>query len=507
MRRRGERLNLAAQLALVAAILVALNVLAARHFARIDLTADREYTLAPATREMLAGLDDIVSIEAHFSRNLPPYLSTIRTRVEDLLDEYRAYGGRSIQVRIESPGDDPATEQRMRLLGIPRVQLNVLERDQFQVTQVYMGMAIVYGQRKASIPIVEDLETLEYQISSAILKLTRKEALTVALAAGGDPLAALSGSGDGLGMIRRELERQYAVVDHHFGTGAPIPGKASVLMLLSPRSLSADDTAEIARFMAAGGKLLLLVDTFDLEPDGLGAVPLEHGLDALLDSWGVEIPRKAVADAGLNAPVSFSSGLMRFRLPYPYWPAVPREGFKAGHPVAEGLESLVLPWASPVLTRAGKPPGLTHTILATTSEKGHLASEPFDFSPAREIHESAVGQAGRQPLALLVEGTFPGGSARGAALIAGTSRFVRDENLEQFPANALLPLNAVDWMSQGGALIGIRTRGSSDRPLPELSERARTSIRFLNIFAAAGLLALIGMARLSLRRRRRVSLD
>ncbi len=507
MGRRGERLNLTAQLVLVGAILVAINVLAARHFTRVDLTADREYTLAPATREMLAGLDDIVTIEALFSRNLPPYLSTVRNRIEDLLDEYRAYGGRSVQVRFESPGDDPATEQRMRLLGIPRVQLNVLERDQFQVIQVYMGVAVIYGRRKESIPIVEDLETLEYQISSAILKLTRKEPLTVALAASVDPMAALTGRGDGLQSIRRELERQYTVVDHRFGAGEPIPPKTSVLMVVSPRSLATADADDIARFMASGGKLILLVDTFDLEEGALGAVPVEHGLGALLASWGVEIPRKAVADAGSNAPVSFSSGFMRFRLPYPFWPAVLPERFDAGNPVTERLESLVLPWTSPVLTSAGKPAGLTHTVLATTSDKGHLAAEPFDFSPTREIHDLAVGQAARQPLALLVEGTFPAGTARGTALIVGTSRFLRDEHLEQFPANALVPLNAVDWMAQGSPLIGIRTRGSSDRPLPELTERARALIRFLNIFAAAGLLSLIGMVRLSLRRRRRVSVD
>ena len=47
-------------------------------------------------------------------------------------------------------------EQRLRFLGIPQVRLNVIERDQAQFTNVYLGMAVLYGDNKEVIPAITD---------------------------------------------------------------------------------------------------------------------------------------------------------------------------------------------------------------------------------------------------------------------------------------------------------------------------------------------------------------
>ena len=99
---------------LLLAVLVVLNYLSARHVSRrLDLTHNREFTVAPATRKLLAALDDVVTVKVYFSKDLPEQVASIPTRIRDLLAEFEAYGrGR---LKIESV--DPAVEPGNRAEG------------------------------------------------------------------------------------------------------------------------------------------------------------------------------------------------------------------------------------------------------------------------------------------------------------------------------------------------------------------------------------------------------
>ena len=171
-KRHLMRLNRIAQTAIIAGMLIAANVVAQRWFSRWDLTEKGEYSLSPATKKLLGGLEDRVVINVHFTRRLPPYLANLRRQVRDVLEEYRAFSRGRLEIEFADPGDDPATEQRLRALGIPKVQLEVLERDQFQLTSVYLGLALLHGGRQEVIPVIQDAANLEYELTAALLRLT-----------------------------------------------------------------------------------------------------------------------------------------------------------------------------------------------------------------------------------------------------------------------------------------------------------------------------------------------
>ena len=175
MNRRGLRSGSLALILIVTGILIAVNVIAQRFFFRLDLTEDRRYSIAPATRAVLEGMDDVVNIDTYFSRNLPPYLINLRRQVEDTLDEYRAYSGGMLHVEFKEPGGDPFTLEKLRTLGIPQVQLEILEKDQFRMTNVYLGIALLYGGRKEVIPVVQDTSRLEYELTGALVRLMSPE--------------------------------------------------------------------------------------------------------------------------------------------------------------------------------------------------------------------------------------------------------------------------------------------------------------------------------------------
>ena len=64
-------------------------------------------------------------------------------------------------------------------------------------------------------------------------------------------------------------------------------------------------------------------------------------------------------------------------------------------------------------------------------------------------------------------------------------------------------MNAVDWMTFGSELIGIRSRTSGVRTLPDLPARAKTALKVGNVILFPAVIALFGFLTLFFRRRRR----
>lgn len=526
MRRRLLRLNRMAQTALLAGVLVAASVVAHRWFARWDLTERREYTLAPATKRLLAGLDDQVVVNAYFSRQLPPYLVHLRRQVQDVLEEYRAYARGHLDLEFVDPGDDPAAEQRLRALGIPKLQLEVLERDQFQLSNVYLGLVLLHAGRQEVIPVIQDTGNLEYELTAALLRLTSPQRKGVGWV--GAPAA--DPRGRTADPLRRELGRLYDLRELPAEGLAAVPEEVATLVVAGPRELPEQARYAVDQFVMRGGRAVFLVDHFEMPAGSLDALPVESGVHDLLERYGVKVARDVVGEPRLNAPAAFSSGFMQFRIAYPWWVRVPGAALDREHPVTARLEDLVLPWASSLEPVAPAPPGVTATVLARSSAEAFAASGSYDFSPQPQGREAA-GQrapAGDRPLAVLLTGKFPsfwrdraapapaagaaattaappprGESVETSVLVVGSSRLAEPEFLRQFPENGAFLLNAVDWMTFGPDLIGIRSRVADERVLAPVPERVKAAIKLLNVVGVPLLVALLGIVRLNARRRRR----
>jgi gliding-associated putative ABC transporter substrate-binding component GldG len=507
---------------IVLGILTVLNFFFIRHFTRIDLTQDKRYTLTSSTKEMLGNLDDIVNIKLYLSKKLPPYLVNLKREVTDILDEYKAYSGGNLPIKLIDPTENPKLQQELRFMGIPQVQLNIIEKDQAQLTNVYFGMAIFYADKKEVIPFINETRTLEYDLTSAIIKVTSSETKTIGIFTGKDH--ALS---EDYQETKQILEKQYKVEEVELKEGEESLGKSDTLIISGSRELKDTQKYEIDQFLMQGGKIVFLIDTVEIK-EGLQASSVKPGIDDLLEHHGVKVEENLVLDRS-NAPAAFRSGFMTFQLPYPFWVKVMSKGFSPDNPAVSNLESLVLPWTSTVKVLEGKVAGITITELAKSTPFSWTRKGFYMLNPQQKFYSPEI-KTESHLLALAASGKFKSfyidkpiptaeeskdkkeaeakretikESPETQIIVIGNSRFINNEFLSRFRDNRVFFLNIIDWLTLGEQLIGIRSRGATDRPLKETTEYMKTLIKSFNMFGVPILLILFGLLRFYLRRRKK----
>jgi gliding-associated putative ABC transporter substrate-binding component GldG len=505
------------QVAIVLVILVAVNLLAQRFFLRVDLTENREYTLNAATKRVLSRLDDVINVTVYFSKELPSYFATLDRQVKDLLDEYAAHSGDRLQVQFVDPGDDPALEQSLRMMGIPKLQLSTYQGERAEVMNAYLGVAVQYGGKNEAIPVVQNVARLEYDITSAILKVSG-ERRTVGLALGAGPSLP-----EEWAPVREALSEQYAVREVDLEAG-DVPLEVTTLVTVDREDLSESALYRIDQFVMRGGRLFVMTGGVDVTLGMLQARDREVTMGPLLRAYGVEVQNALVADA--QAPlVGFDIGFfLPLSIVYPWFPQMTEKGLSRTNPVTSEMQSLVLPFVSPLVpvpvdSSAGA--SIAVEVLARSSERSFARTAPYDLNPQNRVTPPA-GSLAPQDLVLALSGRFPSAwagrpapadtlglapppaavSSETQIVVAGSQHFLTAQFLRQYPANAVFLANAVDWMTMGTDLIAIRSRTGAARPLKEVPDERRGLYKTLAMLPVPVLVVVFGFLRAHFRRAR-----
>lgn len=185
---RGKLLtSLVVTLVLIALNLVVFNVLLANWPSlRVDLTEDRAYSISPATRRILSGLDEDVLISGYFSNRTHPKLSPLVAPIKDLLDEYQAMSGGRVRVEIIDPGEDQEAEQEANdRFGVQSTPFRLASKYETGIVNAYFALVIRFGDqyvRYGFDDLIEveatpdgdvdvKLRNLEYDLTRAIKKV------------------------------------------------------------------------------------------------------------------------------------------------------------------------------------------------------------------------------------------------------------------------------------------------------------------------------------------------
>ena len=160
-------------------VVVLLNVAGITLYFRMDLTANKVYSLSDASRDVVATLSEPLTVKVFFNSNLPAPYNNIERYLHDLLEEYSVAGKRYFNYQFYNvSGEENEETDRNQVLaqnyGIQPVQVQSLEQDEVKFQKAYMGMVMIHGDVIESIPTITSTEGLEYQITSSIQKMNNK---------------------------------------------------------------------------------------------------------------------------------------------------------------------------------------------------------------------------------------------------------------------------------------------------------------------------------------------
>ncbi|MEE9217481.1 MAG: GldG family protein [Acidobacteriota bacterium] len=517
-RLRGSTESIAVVI-LVAVGLVLLNAISARVFTRLDLTEGKIYTLSNSSRTVLSRLDDIIRIEAYFRKKSPPPVERVKQHVEDLLAEYVAYAKGNLRVEWIDPIGNPQQEARARSLGIPEVQIQGIERDEAKIIRGYMGLAILFEDRTEIVPLNLSTATLEYQITSAILKISTRERLKVGILSPSNQEQA-----DSLQLLHQGLRQQYDVVDVTLaGEEDSIPENLDTLIVVGVQELSERGKWEIDQFVMRGKRVFFLADAVEVPTGSMTAYPRSASYAELLQHYGITVNSDLVLDAS-SALARLNTGAFGVYMQYRFWVKVIPDGFNQDNPAVSELTSLVLPWTSSISISAV---AKEQTVeLASSTEQAWVQEGFFNLSPNQRFGQMA-GNFRKVPLAVVLTGKLgsfyrgqapPAGVTPGQGgqpdrldesvtesqlVVVGSSRWATDFFVQQYPTNLAFLLNCVDWLTLGPDLIEVRSRGGVDRPLEPLDEDVRVLLKFFNVVLMPGAVVLFGIVWYLIRRRAR----
>ena len=165
-----------------AVVVVLVNIAGMSLFARFDLTGNKVYSLSKVSKQVVSTLQEPLTVNVFFTKNLPAPYNTVERYLSDLLNEYAIHGGRNFNYRFydvtpeDEGGNEESVENRKMAqdYGLSPVQIQAIEKDEMKFRKAYMGLAIVHGDMMERIPTITDTSGLEYRITTSIMKLNNK---------------------------------------------------------------------------------------------------------------------------------------------------------------------------------------------------------------------------------------------------------------------------------------------------------------------------------------------
>ena len=471
-------------------IFLALNLIARQLYFRLDFTADKRYTLGKPTKEILKNLDDPITVTVYATQGegIPPLFTTLVRDLRDMLVEYQKKGNGLLQYEFINPNEDDAISQEVQQTGIYPFRIQVVENDRSQEMLAFLGAVVKRGNQREVIQAFNPQGSMEYDLSSAIKKLTVDEKPKVGLIQGhGEPGL------QQLIQLQQDLTKTIYEIDTLTLADSSRWTQYRTLMLLAPATpLPQNHLDQLDRFLGSGGRLLVGLNTVDgsLTPQQPQNpyMPQQQpqmwdrvntGVDTWLAGKGITVEPSFLVDARsdmVNVPTgqTFLGMQLMQQVQFPFYPQITE--FE-DHPISTGIEALTFRFASPV--NFGTSDSLvTMQPLAYSSPQSGLQSPPV-FYMAQQRYDFSAG-----PQSVAVAWTRKlAGDNKSQMVVIGDGDLITnpDQQTAVNPNNISFVINALDWLAGDTELNSLRTQVVQQRPIEkQLEEGERTAVKFLN---------------------------
>jgi ABC-type uncharacterized transport system involved in gliding motility auxiliary subunit len=511
-----KKLFSAGGIVLVFIIVVLVNMLVSRTTFRLDATEDNLYSLSEGTRTILSELEQDVVVKVFYSKhvvNTPAHIKTFAQRVIDFLSEYEQYANGRVTMEIYDPKPDSEEEEWAIKYGMKNINLPTGE-------QVFLGLVALAADQEAAIPFIDPAQEmrLEYDLTRTIFRVQTADRMKIAVVSG-LPIFGRAPMNMGMGgsqpgmepwFFIQELGKTYDLIDVPPDADS-IDADANLLILFHPKNLSAKLAFAIDQYVLGGGNVLVYADPLSLMDDPRmgpgGSIP-----ESLFKAWGIRMePGKAVADYTYATRLRNRDSQVETN---PLWLSLQAAAFNADNLITADLESMLLPVAGAIDVLPDTPYRVDP--LVTTSPNNQMVDAFVHNMGVDALRRDFKSSETKRNLAVRITGTFTsafpdgkpaaepqpgeavekieaeemadvltkGESEAVIVVVADTDLMFDGYYLSQqsllgfnisniFNDNLNFMLNTCEMLTGSPALIGIRSRGTFERPFTRVQELER----------------------------------
>ncbi len=489
---------------------------------KIDLTTDKLFTVSENTKSIIKNLSEPISIKLFFSNSLSKELSQIRDyekRVRELLMSYKKISNKNITIEIIDPRPFTDQEDLANVYGIQGLQLNE-EGERFYFGAVFSNSV----DDTAVIPFFElDREQfLEYDLTKTIYNLANTTKPNIGLISG-LPLVGRVNNSQGNAQYERPffiyqtLSEFFNVIDLSLEV-SEIPQNVDQLLIVHPKNLSDVTLYAIDQFVMTGKGVTIFTDPFSEFDNNLSKPESEKdfsnsNLSRLFTSWGFDMkPGMVIGDIVNGRKVSLGPSNDQKIVTYVLWLAIQQNLLSNTDIITSNLDYIFLKSAGSIENLNTNSSLVIEPLISTSKESMLIERYKMQFrADPEQLLKDFQSQDKNYIIGARIKGEFDSAfsmeeikkieldtnkhinNIKDANIILFADTDLLSDNTwiseqDMFGRNSITPIadngrmvvNSIESMSGGRNLIGLRGRGSSNRPflvIEDLQKKAELSFR------------------------------
>jgi len=554
----------------------------------ITSTDGLEYQLTTAIQKLnnkisaLLSLEDKIRIKLFLSSSLEivaPHLglsdiSELPDKLRSTVEKLNEKNYDKLEFQYLNPTQDQHLEELSKKYNLMTLKWPAFADKEIQAGRGSIGLVMEYGERAATIPLLRimrvpligtrytlvDLAELEEIINENVESLIEiNEDLGYLSDHGTLQLSELPPADPGrqsrqdvLSNFRTLISQNYTIKPVNLKDGA-IPDSFNCLVVARPTETFDDyELFQIDQFLMRGKNLALFLDAFNEVappaqrsmsfPQGPRHVPLNTGLEKLLEHYGIRIISSYVMDENCfrqRVPTRFGGG----ERPIYFAPIIKNQFINKELKFMENIKGLVTIKISPLelISKRIAEDGLQVHKLFASSEESWEMRDPINLNPMFIQPPTSREDMGSRDLAYILEGEFtsyfagkpipekkeaekesektsqetnaeenkPGVDPSqvesegefltkgrpGKIFLAASSEILKDNilNVTGRSPNDAFVLNVVDFLNDREEIALMRSKEQSFNPLGDTGAAAKTFIKSFNIVGLPILVNLFGL--------------
>jgi ABC-2 type transport system permease protein len=544
-------------LLLSSVIILIIGYLASIFFIRFDLTSEKRYTLSDYTKKLLKSNTDDIYIKVYLSGDdLSVDFKKMSRSLKELLDEFKAQTGSNLEYEFINPTASSDKKVRYALYqqllekGLMPIESQEVS-DDGKTSQKMVFPCVLISMRGKEIGvnllkndphyapespenINNSIQTLEYEITNAIQKLSVRKKQQIAFIEGQNELNEYQ-----VMDISRILSEYYEVRRGRIGGRPGVLDSFKTIIIAKPRTeFSERDKFVLDQYIMKGGNVLWLIENTEVRLDSLFingktiAMGSSINIDDQIFKYGVRINPNILEDKQ-SSPIGIAEkgtdGQPKLKLyPWYYFPILITQN---NHVINKYINPIKTEFPG-TLDTVSADPEIKKTVLLQSSHYSRIDAvpAPIDLADVEKPFVAEMYQSGQQTVAVLLEGTFksvftnrsmekyfpenPNISVISTGkmakmIIVGDGDIIKNEvstdgkpypigfdkfSRQTYKGNQEFILNALNYLCDDSGLMSIRSREMKLRLLDtDKIKNNRLMIELVNVVLPLVMVALFGI--------------